>query len=76
MPPFIYVAKQSRAIFMADDQLLDLLESMGQHGRNRNSPSTIKDAFMVAARRGLITPAEAHAGIKQVLRIPVKFTGA
>lgn len=70
--PFIYTVSPNKLISnLTNDQLIDLLESMGQRGKNVSPPSVIRAAFSAAARRGLITSAEADAGVQQVLRIPV-----
>lgn len=71
--PFIYTVSPNYGVSnKTNDQLLDFLEYLSQHGRNGSAPSVIKAAFATAARRGLITPQEAEAGIKEVLRIPLQ----
>lgn len=54
---------------MTDDQLLDKLQAMGRPGRDGAPPFVVRAAYAIAAQRGLITPEEAQAGIKEVLRI-------
>lgn len=71
--PFIYTVSPHYGVSnKTNDQLLDFLEYLSQHGRNGTAPSVIRAAFAAAARRGLITSQEAEAGVKEVLRIPVK----
>ena len=57
---------------LTEDHLLDLLASMGKGGRNNYSTLFIRAAFAEAGRRGISTPDEVAAGIKQVLRIPLR----
>lgn len=57
---------------LTEDHLLDLLVSMGEGGRNNYSISFIRAAFAEAGRRGISTPDEVAAGIKQVLQIPLQ----
>ena len=57
---------------LTEDELVDLLASMGKCGRNNYSPLTISGAFAEAGRRGILTQDEVAAGIKQVLRIPLR----
>jgi len=57
---------------LTEDHLLDLLVLMGETGRNNYSTTFIRAAFAEAGRRGISTPDEVAAGVKQVLRIPLQ----
>lgn len=71
--PFIYTVSPYKGVLRkTNDQLLDFLQSLSQRGRSGTSASVIRAAFATAARRGLLTPQEAEAGVAEVLRIPVK----
>lgn len=59
--PFIRVVK-SASPFVT---LLDVLQAMGQCPKG-HALSAVKSAFRVAARRGLVTRDEMHAGIAAV----------
>lgn len=57
---------------LTEDHLLDLLVLMGETGRNNYSTTFIRAAFAEAGRRGIANSDEVAAGIKQVLRIPLR----
>jgi hypothetical protein len=66
--PFIYTTNPKKLFFhMTNDKLLDVLQDMGQHGKKDRPPPVVRAAFRAASSRRLITPAEADAGIKEVL---------
>lgn len=68
--PFMYTISSNKPFFnMSNDKLLDILQDMSQHGKKDRPPSIVRAAFRVAASRGLLTAAEAEAGISQVLTI-------
>lgn len=54
------------------DSLADLLQHMGEVGRNNYQPSRISAAFSEAVRRNILTADEADAGVKACLRVPIR----
>jgi hypothetical protein len=67
--PFIHVVGREHGISTrSDDGVLDLLQDMGANAAN-HLPGTIRAAFAVSLRRGLLTAAEAGAGVGECLNL-------